>query len=703
MTLSLQVYDPTNTTLIGTITAGQWREAKHMDAASALGMGGPIGIPHLLDGNVANPALALIQTGRKVRFLHAGICRFVMCVENTAVTVVAPADAKRGEEAEEVTVVTGAGILADTAKVVVRPDRGTGRYPWHPTRWLNFSADRLRDDDPAGPQGAWPFSFGQLPNYDTDNYFGRPAGFVDTAGPAGTGPHWLWNADTRTTNAAGGVCWFRQRFTIASTQDVIVELAADDQGELWIDNVPVCRVEGVYKGGAVRSSVRLSAGEHLIGAWGENLNALRAGVVWAVWSVSDGQPDVLLARSDASTARVLGYPARPPGFTPTELIRLLVSEAQALIPARLGHVTFSFISASDTDHQAVSEVTDLAVKGPATVWTALEMLAASYLDIGVDYSKNGLAMDAWVRGTRGVDRSAYVKFAKGSCRRVQWDIGGAERATVAVVHGKNFAPFVVTHADAAATGVYEEIPLDFGDASRTAATDYATDVLDIVSKARKSVTLEILATPEKATAVTQAGTAVTQAGTAVTVGAQVSPRPYDDFQIGDLVTIPGSDGAPAVHRVAAIGCTVGPDSIKRWEIDLEHPRAVLEERLDALMRRQMPGGLGGRTILTERTDPSFPTNTEGREQTETWSSPATGTVVLTKNGVAIPGASLAASGRKTLTDAARRYVANSDKISFTVGGVDGFPEGWRPPSGRWLLAFAVTQGANGTTITVSYA
>src|SRR5690606_31896863 len=108
----------------------------------------------------------------------------------------------------------------------------------------------------------------------------------------GDGPEWLWDRDSRTTPfAPGGVCYFRQRFTLASDQLVLWQFAADDEGELWVDGVPVCRVEGVYKGGAVQAAVQMSAGEHLIGCWGRNRNELRAGVVYAGWSVSDGMAD----------------------------------------------------------------------------------------------------------------------------------------------------------------------------------------------------------------------------------------------------------------------------------------------------------------------------------------------------------------------------------------------------------------------------
>lgn len=697
MTLTLEVYDKTNTTLVGTIAAGEWREARHAEVASAAGFGGPVVIPHIVAAGAANPALALIQTGRVIRFLHDGVCRFAMLIEDQDVTVVSP-----DEEAGEVTVVSGRGILAAAAKVQVRPDPGTGVLPWAKRRFFNHSAVRLRDDDAFGPQGVWPTATNQAPAYDTDNWFGRPEGYVDTSG------EWFADRDSRTAYAPGGVWYYRGVVTLTEDyDDVLIQGAFDDEGETWVQGVPVLRAEGVYKGGCVQAVIPMSAGRHLISGWVRNLNELRTGALVAGWTTWNGMADTLLFRLSASNTRVLGFPTSPPGFTPTEVIRLFVDESQNLTPARLSHVTFSFISASDTDHVALTEMTDIVADAPgATGYTLIEQLAASYLDVGVDYSQNGLRLDAWVRGTRGIDRSAYIIFAKGSCRKVAWDIGGSERATVALVTGSDFAPFTVTHADAATTSVYEEVSLDFGDASATAAQKYAEEYLDIVSQARKGVTLEILPTDAVTTNVTQSATNVTQAGTQVTVGASTIPQPYVDFQIGDTITVPGSDGAASTHRVAAIAASVGKDDVTRWEIDLEHPRAVLQERLDAIMRRQLPGAAGGRSILPTPTLPSFPAVQAGSERTHTWQfDGAAGNVVLRKNGTAIAGATVTspaagATSRVTLTDGARKFVKGVDKLTFVVGSGDASPE-WVPPEGRWVQELRATRDASQDTTTVT--
>ncbi len=682
--VALSVYEADNSTLVDTIDVGQWSTVR----AAVIPLKGTadVVLPRIVEGNVANPALTLIEVGRLIRFT-GDFGSWTMEIEDIDDQVVS-----ESEEAGETVTITGRDWLtARAAKTHLLPDAGLGNLPHYPTRWFNFSADRLRDDDPDGPQGAWPFGTLQAPAYDTSNFFGRPEGYVDTSG------QWVADRDSRTTPfAPAGVWYFRQRVTIASAQDaVLVQFACDDEGELWVDNVPVCRAEGVYLGGCVQAVVPMAAGEHLISGYVRNLNALRTGAVGAGWSMSDGMADTLLWRLDG-TARVLGFPADPPGFTPTEVIRLVVDEEQTA--GGLPGVGFSFISATDTDSQAVSEVTDIATRAPgSSLLTFLQLLAASYLDI--DAQQTNLTMDAWVRGTRGTDRTATITLEKGTAVSVKHTAQGSSRATAALVEGSTFAPFEVRHADYLTLG-RSTVTLDFGDASKATASTSANFYLDTAATGRRGIEVKIH-----------------PAGPFL---------PGRDFDIGDRISIEGGntggesnvvtwdgevvtwDGEPVTwdlntlgNRVSGWGFEIGPDSVVRYNVELDQPVVLVEERLDAIMRRFLPGGAGGRTILPSPVEPSFPSQERGSERPQTWSTAETGTVVLRKNGVAITGASLAGSGRVTLTAADREYVKDLDKFDITVAGAADFPE-WRPTDGRWVQEMSVESGTNGITVTVKY-
>lgn len=582
--LTLHVYEA-DWTAVDEIEPGQYRLAEGSDRLSAPG-GGRLQIPHILHNGAANPALGLIEVGRIIQYRVDDTPIWSLLIEDFVSTIVS-----EQEEAGEVTEVTGRGTLAIFDKVKVRPDASMGNQPFHPTRWFNLSARGLREDDPDAPQGEWAAAVGQLPNYDTNNYFGRPEGFTDTAGPDGAGPEWLWDRDSRTTPFAPiGRVYGRQWFFLDSPTSAIVEAAADDTIELWIDNVPMIRTEGVYMGGCAKAGTPLDSGWHLIAWNGRNLNELRAGVVYAVWSVSDGMPNTLLARSDSSLCKVLGYPSVPPGFTATEVLIRVIQECQLL--SRLLNVDWTFTADEDTADEEMEEVTDITCKAPAdSVLTLMEMLAETYLDLSVNPAPTSgdHVLNAWMRGTKGSDKSATVGFTKGTCRVVRHDVIGSARATTALVSGTSFPPFVVTHPSG---DIGEEVALDFGDASRAAAAKFAAEYLKLSYDSRRGITLELVP--------------------------GVGPVPYVDFEVGDSIAVPGLDGSPEAHRVVAIGFTVGADSVLRWSVELDQPKLAVEERLGAIMRRQMPGSAGGRTLLPAPTPAQFQPNDRGRELVHTW-------------------------------------------------------------------------------------
>lgn len=81
------------------------------------------------------------------------------------------------------------------------------------------------------------------------------------------------------------------------------------------------------------------------------------------------------------------------------------------------------------------------------------------------------------------------------------------------------------------------------------------------------------------------------------------------------------------------------------------------------------------------------------------------TVVLRKNGTAIPGATITGLGsgqtkKVTLTDEARKYVQGVDKFTFVVDGGPASPEEVIP-EGRWVQEFRCTADASGEHIVIT--
>lgn len=683
MTVTLEVYEADHSTLVDTIDPGQWTRVRVTDVAN-LGGGGEVELPNVIAEGAENPALDLLTPGRVVRVVSDGNDIGSFALEQPVTTPLSPR-----EEAGEITVVTGREPMAARFdKVRWHPDHGLGNLPFNPDRPLAFAADDLDED-------GWTAAVGQLPNYDTDNYMGRPVGFVDTGGPAGAGPHWLADRDSRVTYAPGGIWFYRQRFTIDDDYDLIVQAAWDDDGELWIDDVPVLKSEGVYKGGCSEARISISEGDHLVAGYVRNLNELRTGIVFAGWSVSEGMADTLVFRSEASDAVVLGFPDVYPGFTPTEVLLLALDEAQDR--GMLTDVTMDFTVGADTDAAAVHEVVDITVKAPAdSLLTTCKMLSETYLDLAA--TRDDLELQAWIRGTRGTDRTLTVAFGEGTCAEVKWGSDFAEQATVALVMVEGEAPFEVAHPDADDLGRHE-VSLDFGKCSTSSARKWARAYLNEVSYARRSI--------------------------AVTLVPGVGPVPQDDFTVGDTVLVGagvgpftwggtpitwGDDDADwgEVHRVHSIGLEVDATSIGRWTVELDQPTMLLEERLATIMRRQTPSAAGGRTVLPTPSTPSFPSVSAGSEDVHTWQFDGDpGDVQLLKNGTPISGAvvsspSAGGTGRTTVTAAARKYVKGVDRLTLEVGSSVPSPE-WVPPEGRWVQEIRATRDSavDTTTITIS--
>lgn len=694
MTLLVEVYEDDGTTLVDTIVAGQYRAAAGNETINLRG-GGQIELPHWVNGD-PNPAVALCTPGRIIRFSEDGDDLGQFVIEIPENTVVAPKS-----EGGEVLQLSGSEPMAVAFdKVVWYPDRGLDRNPFHKSRPLSFAADRLRDDDPAGPNGAWPFGFGQTPDQDVGNYFGRGIGFYDTVGPNGLGPEFIAAFDSRVAGAPAGVQFFRQRVTfgvLGTDYDVLLQFLFDDEGEGWCDNVPGVKATGIYKGGCVQCRMTLAGDvDHLIAGFVNNLNAERIGVAFAGWHVVDGVVTDLLFRSDATACRVLAYPANPPGFTPTEVLRLGIDEAQDR--GLLLDITPDFTSAAGSPIGSglpVTEVTDLTVEAPnSTLITTVKLLGETYLDMVA--TTDGKTLKAHPRGTLGADLTATHQYGPGNCASIKLGSDYAEQATVAIVTVDDHPPFEVIHPDATDLG-RKEVPLDLGPTSPATAAVWARRYLDEISNARRSILLE-LSPGIGPTPLPSLGDTI-----ALAVGGSGTNWGPDPASWGD----DPADWTEA-HRVMSRGFVVGADSKLRRMLELDQPRVIRAERLQNILRRHLAGSGGARTVLPSPSKPSFERQENGREFTETWSTAATGEVVIRKNGTPIAGSAItvaagAAPGHRTLKDAAREYVATVDKVDFTVNGVAGFPAPWSPPEGSYLLAVIVTAETTGLTIALKYA
>lgn len=189
---------------------------------------------------------------------------------------------------------------------------------------------------------------------------------------------WLWDRDVTHMGIPAGTCYFRGGFTLSRAITAEVWAAGDDSYDLWLDGVKLLE-DTVYVDQAKKTQVSLDAGAHTLAARVTNDNNLRGGLLVTVMELDpSGTPVGAVARTDSSWL-VLAYPASPPGFTPGEVIRILVEEAQTR--GALVSVTLDFDDALDTAGDPWPVTGEIAFPVGADLLTALKQLAETYGDL----------------------------------------------------------------------------------------------------------------------------------------------------------------------------------------------------------------------------------------------------------------------------------------------------------------------------------
>lgn len=321
--------------------------------------------------------------------------------------------AAEGEEHDQIYNLSGPGAIALLANASIAPEAGfpvdqyerrTSKGHISDIRYFNYSSQHFDD-------ALWNPAVATAPEYDTLNLYGRPVGMKDATG---SGAQWLWDRHSA-ENVPGGDVYFRQWFDDGRGPNdpalvVRVEAAADDELELWIDNVPVLEIKGVYAGGMKWIAFDLEPGTHLVAWRGRNRNALRAGTIWSIGTMtSRGFFDDVIAHSDSADAVCLGYPSAPPGFTVGQAFRQLLLEAQGGTRIEIPYLTTSFGSFYDSDGTPWPIRSDLSCRIDASLLDAVRSWGESQWEVAM--ASYGFEFHAWIKGQRGTDVNAT------------WDLG----------------------------------------------------------------------------------------------------------------------------------------------------------------------------------------------------------------------------------------------------------------------------------------
>ena len=353
-----------------------------------------------------DPAVALLDEGLLIEHRLYGQLAMTTIVEAWEIV-----ELSQGEEADQVCKISGRSHLATLELAVVYPlifgvgptgDVQVDRvFNWAS---IDFPATGWEPATELQRQG----DNDSIPPFFVDGNFGpHPAGWPEPDA------YWIWsqpfdgNPAGNTAQMPVGDAYFRKAFVLAEPAQIRVYIGADDYWEAWIDGVKLRESEAAPAEAWSRTQhvdISLAAGLHVFAVRATNYSRLSpvgnvAGLIVAAYTIDQAskQPSTLVFLSD-NTWEALGYPAATPGFTPGEVIQLVLGEAQAR--GALTEVSMSFDETVDSNGQPWPVATQISTRCGTDLGTFIVgELGSTYIDVRMQ--PGGYVLDAWIIGTGG--------------------------------------------------------------------------------------------------------------------------------------------------------------------------------------------------------------------------------------------------------------------------------------------------------------
>jgi len=422
----------------------------------------------------------------------------------------------------------GRGIMCWLDDVAVWPQGGI-TYNYSPTdRPFNY----------AGVSGHWydlvtwdrPLGFKQSATSSGDYRYKKPKGWPDP------GAYWIWPTNPAATVAPNARMWARSTFSLTAARKMRFYGTADNFFELYLDGALILatsdvKAEGATYTGFAERVIQVPSGPHILAAYVTNGTSGspgdRAGFLMSATLLNpNGTPSTVLRHSDLTNWYVT---QTEPLWYPAEMLDVIIGEHRGrMIEAgratRLENLGIGWTS--DLDSEGVDWVTakGLAFRVGTKASDVLQLLVDHSIDFWVD--PDTVTLNAYE--TRGSDKSVGVRLA-GVKNLTGYDTDASKaRSTIALVRSKGGWTQAVDTAGVAAYGGRETF-LEFGN-TRSEATAASAALRILKRTARVNVD-----TPRVSFTITP------------------DARPFIDFNCGDVITVPASNGAgKTTGRVLAL-------------------------------------------------------------------------------------------------------------------------------------------------------
>lgn len=333
-----------------------------------------------------------------IRYEIAGRAAFTMLVNDIEHVAIAA-----GEEVDEVTTLKGDAHISALAEAVVYPALGPDRLPFaddrlfswasldfEDRRWTPAAVMAIASAVPPGNEGWWESTEFPDPN-----------------------AAWIWApGSTATLAPGGGSCYFRCNFETHEPFSLRVFATIDNGGNLFFDGAPLIMDMGDFTQ-IYTADIDVSPGLHTIAV--EGVNETRApgdttlnpaGLIVSVATIDpNGETAGVLLNTAGGGWVGVYYPPQPPGFTPGEVIRHVVEEAQGR--GCYPEIAFAFTDQVDSAGVPWPTVNDISTKIGTDTWVFIgEELAATYVDVWM--APGDFTLYAWAHGTQGRPRDVTL-------------------------------------------------------------------------------------------------------------------------------------------------------------------------------------------------------------------------------------------------------------------------------------------------------
>ena len=500
------------------------------------------------------------------------------------------------EEIAETTSYEGSGVLNELAHSLVYSY--LDRQPVGDVRYFDFSEPKLNDGDWTAAVERFIQCEAPGANVTPPNgLFGAPIGFPD--GNA----QWIAPRPLSGDRDPIGTWYTRKYFTVEADTELVIYAAGDDTIDMRIDGQPIIEWDEPpgYDGWHTTRFARIkaTAGSHVLSAKIKNYdrsdtpsgNTGNISVfICAVYQMSNtwlGNIQTLVCHTD-DTWLVKDYPTEPPGFTPLEILAILLQEAKDRGGLLNWQVTWPITVESnlygdairgeeDSGGNTCARTPDITVRYGASLLDVCKQLAEGWAEFAAHMNAGSATryLDMWAsRGFngapgRGVDASYTITVGVNAVE-IDHDIDTSKMKTQ--ILGRDESGYFEVANPRFLGGPYprREGFLSLNDQKERLAA--------------------------RRTAAASAEQAVTIQSITVTQWAETAAdAPGNAYSVGDRIWAPDRSGASTQYRV--VGVSVDEPATGKLLVvpELESSLQDQNDQFERWMRRTAHGTLDGRS------------------------------------------------------------------------------------------------------------